>query len=108
MKGILYNEETIRGLVKGSLLIETCDLKVSIHCDGCKHKVKKLLQRIEGVYQVQIDAEQQKVTVSGGVDAATLIKKLDPPPLMDNFPMEEELLLLLVLLVIIIITTHHH
>lgn len=29
-----------------------------------------------GVYQVQIDAEQQKVTVSGSVDSATLIKKL--------------------------------
>lgn len=29
-----------------------------------------------GVYQVNIDAEQQKVTVSGSVDSATLIKKL--------------------------------
>ncbi|KAM3693519.1 hypothetical protein ACB098_08G171600 [Castanea mollissima] len=58
------------------LKIQTCVLKVSIHCDGCKQKVKKLLQRIEGVYQVNIDAEQQKVTVSGSVDAATLIKKL--------------------------------
>ncbi|KAE9611730.1 putative heavy metal-associated domain, HMA [Lupinus albus] len=58
------------------LKIQTCVLKVNIHCDGCKQKVKKLLQRIEGVYQVQIDAEQQKVTVSGCVDAATLIKKL--------------------------------
>lgn len=29
-----------------------------------------------GVYQVTIDPEQQKVTVSGGVDSATLIKKL--------------------------------
>ncbi|ESW15028.1 hypothetical protein PHAVU_007G038000 [Phaseolus vulgaris] len=58
------------------LKIQTCVLKVNIHCDGCKHKVKKLLQRIEGVYQVQIDAEQQKVTVSGSVDSATLIKKL--------------------------------
>ncbi|KEH44131.1 putative heavy metal-associated domain, HMA [Medicago truncatula] len=58
------------------LKIQTCVLKVNIHCDGCKQKVKKLLQRIEGVYQVQIDAEQQKVTVSGSVDAATLIKKL--------------------------------
>ena len=29
-----------------------------------------------GVYQVNIDAEQQKVTVSGSVDAPTLIKKL--------------------------------
>ncbi|MED6222025.1 hypothetical protein PIB30_060543 [Stylosanthes scabra] len=58
------------------LKIQTCVLKVNIHCDGCKQKVKKLLQRIEGVYQVQIDADQQKVTVSGSVDAATLIKKL--------------------------------
>ncbi|KAH7516371.1 hypothetical protein FEM48_Zijuj10G0127900 [Ziziphus jujuba var. spinosa] len=39
-------------------------------------KVKKLLQRIEGVYQVNIDSDQQKVTVSGSVDSATLIKKL--------------------------------
>ncbi|XP_038999440.1 heavy metal-associated isoprenylated plant protein 37-like isoform X2 [Hibiscus syriacus] len=58
------------------LKIQTCVLKVNIHCDGCKQKVKKLLQRIEGVYQVSIDAEQQKVTVSGSFDSATLIKKL--------------------------------
>ncbi|KAJ9135804.1 hypothetical protein P3X46_032940 [Hevea brasiliensis] len=58
------------------LKIQTCVLKVNIHCDGCKQKVKKLLQRIEGVYQVNIDAEQQKVAVSGSVDSATLIKKL--------------------------------
>ncbi|XP_077243949.1 heavy metal transport/detoxification superfamily protein [Tasmannia lanceolata] len=58
------------------LKIQTCVLKVNIHCDGCKQKVKKLLQKIEGVYTVNIDAEQQKVTVSGNVDSATLIKKL--------------------------------
>ncbi|XP_068638894.1 heavy metal-associated isoprenylated plant protein 37-like [Aristolochia californica] len=58
------------------LKIQTCVLKVNLHCDGCKQKVKKLLQRIEGVYTVNVDAEQQKVTVSGNVDSATLIKKL--------------------------------
>ncbi|XP_071735598.1 heavy metal-associated isoprenylated plant protein 37-like [Rutidosis leptorrhynchoides] len=58
------------------LKIQTCTLRVNLHCDGCKHKVKKILQRIEGVYQVSIDAEQQKVTVSGSVASATLIKKL--------------------------------
>ncbi|KAI3467006.1 hypothetical protein Pfo_023669 [Paulownia fortunei] len=58
------------------LKIQTCVLRVNIHCDGCKQKVKKLLQRIEGVYQVNMDSEQQKVTVSGSVDSATLIKKL--------------------------------
>ncbi|KAG8382792.1 hypothetical protein BUALT_Bualt05G0114100 [Buddleja alternifolia] len=58
------------------LKIQTCVLRVNIHCDGCKQKVKKLLQRIEGVYQVNIEAEQQKVTISGSVDSANLIKKL--------------------------------
>ncbi|KAM7275044.1 hypothetical protein ACFE04_016910 [Oxalis oulophora] len=58
------------------LKIQTCVLKVNIHCDGCKQKVKKLLQRIEGVFQVSIDADQQKVTVSGSVDSTILINKL--------------------------------
>ncbi|KAL4179159.1 hypothetical protein AMTRI_Chr13g118680 [Amborella trichopoda] len=58
------------------LKIQTCVLKVHIHCEGCKQEVKKVLQKIEGVYTVSIDAEQQKVTVSGNVDYATLMKKL--------------------------------
>lgn len=58
------------------LKIQTTVLRVNIHCDGCEKKVKKLLQRIEGVYQVKIDSEEQKVTVLGIVDCATLVKKL--------------------------------
>ncbi|CAN8269928.1 unnamed protein product [Cochlearia groenlandica] len=56
--------------------IQTCVLKVNIHCDGCKQKVKKILQKIEGVFTTKIDAEQGKVTVSGTVDPSLLIKKL--------------------------------
>ncbi|GAV86777.1 HMA domain-containing protein [Cephalotus follicularis] len=51
-------------------------LKVSIHCEGCKKKVKKILTNIDGVYTTDIDLRQQKVTVTGNVDAETLIKKL--------------------------------
>lgn len=58
------------------LKIKTCVLKVNIHCEGCKKKVKKLLQKIDGVYTIAIDAEQGKVTVTGNVDASTLITKL--------------------------------
>ncbi|GMG99705.1 hypothetical protein Nepgr_001545 [Nepenthes gracilis] len=60
------------------LKTQTCVLRVNIRCDcdGCKNKVKKLLQKIEGVYTVNIDAKQGKVTVAGNVDPATLIKKL--------------------------------
>ncbi|KAK6937407.1 Heavy metal-associated domain, HMA, partial [Dillenia turbinata] len=58
------------------LKYETWVLKVSIHCEGCKKKVKKVLQSIEGVYTTTVDSQQHKVTVTGNVDADTLIKKL--------------------------------
>ncbi|GER44635.1 heavy metal transport/detoxification superfamily protein [Striga asiatica] len=58
------------------LKIQTCALRVNIHCDGCKEKVKKILQRIEGVYKVNIDVEQQRVTISGIIESNALIKKL--------------------------------
>ncbi|XP_047938657.1 heavy metal-associated isoprenylated plant protein 37-like [Salvia hispanica] len=58
------------------LKIQTFMLRVNIHCEGCEQQVKKILQRIEGVYQVKIEAEQQRVSVSGNVDSATLVKKL--------------------------------
>ncbi|GLT94900.1 hypothetical protein SLE2022_126120 [Rubroshorea leprosula] len=58
------------------LKYKTWVLKVSIHCEGCKKKVKKILTNIEGVYTTDIDLRQHKVTVIGNVDADTLIKKL--------------------------------
>ncbi|KAA8545172.1 hypothetical protein F0562_019939 [Nyssa sinensis] len=58
------------------LKYKTWLLKVSIHCEGCKRKVKKVLQNIEGVYTVNIESKQQKVTVTCNVDAEILIKKL--------------------------------
>ncbi|KAG0479836.1 hypothetical protein HPP92_010402 [Vanilla planifolia] len=58
------------------LKYQTLVLKVSIHCEGCKRKVKKVLQGIEGVYKTTVDSQQQKVTVTGNVGADTLVKKL--------------------------------
>ncbi|KAI3500189.1 hypothetical protein L1887_36006 [Cichorium endivia] len=58
------------------LQIKTCELKVNIHCHGCEEKVKKILRKIQGVYSVKVDSEQQKVKVSGDVDPTTLINKL--------------------------------
>ncbi|KAF6142652.1 hypothetical protein GIB67_015138 [Kingdonia uniflora] len=58
------------------LKYETWVLRVSIHCEGCNRKVKKVLQSIEGVYTTTVDSKLHKVTVRGNVDAETLIKKL--------------------------------
>ncbi|KAG5231762.1 heavy metal-associated isoprenylated plant protein [Salix suchowensis] len=58
------------------LKYQTWVLKVSIHCEGCKKKVKKVLQSIDGVYKTDVDSHRHKVTVTGNVDAQALIKKL--------------------------------
>ncbi|KAK8654329.1 hypothetical protein V6N13_128300 [Hibiscus sabdariffa] len=60
----------------GALKYKTWVLKVLIHCEGCKKKVKKVLQSIDGVYETKIDSQQHKVTVISSVDVETLIKKL--------------------------------
>lgn len=58
------------------LKYKTWNLRVSIHCEGCKKKVKKILTSVEGVYTTDIDLKLQKVTVVGDVDAQTLLRKL--------------------------------
>ena len=56
--------------------VQTFLLRVSIHCQGCKKKVSKVLKSIEGVHNVTVDRAQQKVTVTGTVDADTLVRRL--------------------------------
>ncbi|KAF2301716.1 hypothetical protein GH714_028843 [Hevea brasiliensis] len=57
--------------------LKKIELKVSvICCDGCKRKVKKILQSIEGVLKTEIDSLQPKVTVLGNVDPQILIRRL--------------------------------
>nr|GEV92203.1 heavy metal-associated isoprenylated plant protein 35-like [Tanacetum cinerariifolium] len=55
---------------------KTCVLRVSIHCEGCKRKVKKLLQSVPGVDDIEIERQQQRVVVTGDVSADTLLRKL--------------------------------
>ncbi|CAH8381965.1 unnamed protein product [Eruca vesicaria subsp. sativa] len=68
----------VKDLTPPSLALpyKTCNLKVSIHCEGCKRKVKKILTSIEGVYRVDIDVKQNNVTVMGIVSPEILLKKL--------------------------------
>ncbi|KAK4586728.1 hypothetical protein RGQ29_023768 [Quercus rubra] len=58
------------------LQYQTWVLKVSLHCEGCKRKVRKVLQSIDGVFTTSFDSQQNKVTVKGNVAVETLIKKL--------------------------------
>ncbi|XP_047328576.1 heavy metal-associated isoprenylated plant protein 36-like [Impatiens glandulifera] len=59
-----------------SLKYKTWVLKVSIHCEGCKKKVKKVLASIQGIQNFDVDLRLQRVVVTGNVDADILIYKL--------------------------------
>ncbi|XP_010680588.2 heavy metal-associated isoprenylated plant protein 23 [Beta vulgaris subsp. vulgaris] len=54
---------------------QTVELKVRMDCDGCELKVKKALSSLSGVKSVEINRKQQKVTVSGYVEANKVLKK---------------------------------
>ncbi|XP_010440896.1 PREDICTED: uncharacterized protein LOC104724148 [Camelina sativa] len=56
--------------------MKTYFLQVNINCQGCKRKVKKTLRKVEGVYSVDIDTDQQVVIVRGNLDPEILVKKL--------------------------------
>ncbi|KAK9282187.1 hypothetical protein L1049_005099 [Liquidambar formosana] len=57
---------------------QTCVLKMNFQCcEKCPNKVKRLLQKIDGVYSVTIDAPRGMVTISGKVDPTMLIKMLE-------------------------------
>ncbi|KAL5555941.1 hypothetical protein UlMin_038177 [Ulmus minor] len=55
--------------------LQTVELKVRMDCDGCELKVKKALSSLSGVKSVEINRKQQKVTVSGYVEASKVLKK---------------------------------
>ncbi|XP_057972146.1 heavy metal-associated isoprenylated plant protein 23 [Malania oleifera] len=55
--------------------MQTVELKVRMDCDGCELKVKNTLSSLSGVKTVEINRKQQKVTVTGYVDASKVLKK---------------------------------
>ncbi|KAL8166371.1 hypothetical protein V2J09_007870 [Rumex salicifolius] len=71
------SEEVVEEEPSEPLKYKKWTLKVSVHCEGCKRKVKKTLLGIEGVYTVDVETKLHKATVTGNVDSETLIRKLE-------------------------------
>ncbi|KAJ0262186.1 Heavy metal-associated isoprenylated plant protein 5 [Hirschfeldia incana] len=51
-------------------------LKIRLHCEGCIHKIKKIILKIKGVEAVAIDATKDIVTVKGMIDVKELVPLL--------------------------------
>ena len=55
---------------------QTVEMKVRIDCEGCERKVKKAVEGMKGVSSVEVAAKQNKVTVTGYVDAAKVMRRV--------------------------------
>ncbi|CAN6235542.1 unnamed protein product [Urochloa humidicola] len=52
------------------------ELKVYMHCDACERKVRRTINKVEGVETVEIDREENKVTVTGDFEPEKVVKKI--------------------------------
>ncbi|GAA0153897.1 hypothetical protein LIER_12025 [Lithospermum erythrorhizon] len=50
----------------------TVVLKIQLHCDGCAHKIKRIISKFDGVDHVSIDHQKDLVTVKGTMDVKEL------------------------------------
>jgi copper chaperone CopZ len=56
--------------------LQTVELKVLMDCDGCELKVKNSVSSMKGVKSVDVSRKEQKVTVTGYVEASKVLKKV--------------------------------
>ncbi|KAI3675067.1 hypothetical protein L1987_84651 [Smallanthus sonchifolius] len=49
-------------------------MRVHVDCPGCENKIRKALQRLKGVENIDIDMGLQKVTVTGIADEKKVLK----------------------------------
>ncbi|GFY83990.1 heavy metal transport/detoxification superfamily protein [Actinidia rufa] len=52
--------------------VSTVVLKIRLHCDGCTHKIKRIISKIKGVNTVTTDAQKDLVIVTGTMNAKDL------------------------------------
>ncbi|KAL8149920.1 hypothetical protein AgCh_006795 [Apium graveolens] len=51
-------------------------LKIRLHCDGCIHKIKKIISKTDGVDNVIVDSKNDLVTVKGTMNVNELVPYL--------------------------------
>lgn len=52
------------------------EVKVRIDCEGCERKVKRALEGMKGVKQVDVERKANKVTVVGYVDPSKVVSRV--------------------------------
>ncbi|GAV81349.1 HMA domain-containing protein [Cephalotus follicularis] len=50
------------------------EMRVHMDCAGCERKIKRALQKLKGVDNIDLDMDMQKVTVMGWADQKKVLK----------------------------------
>ncbi|KAK1400173.1 heavy metal-associated isoprenylated plant protein 6 [Heracleum sosnowskyi] len=56
--------------------VSTVVLKIRLHCDGCIHKIKRIISKTDGVDNVIVDSKNDLVTVKGTMNVKELVPYL--------------------------------
>ncbi|XP_066347415.1 heavy metal-associated isoprenylated plant protein 19-like isoform X1 [Miscanthus floridulus] len=54
----------------------TMEMKVYMHCDACEKKVRRTISKVKGVETIEVDREENKVTVTGDFEPEKVVKKI--------------------------------
>ncbi|EXC16575.1 hypothetical protein L484_008381 [Morus notabilis] len=65
-----------RSKLKRRKQLQTVEVKVRLDCEGCERKVKRALEGMKGVKQVDVERKANKVTVVGYVDPAKVVARV--------------------------------
>ncbi|KAF6170721.1 hypothetical protein GIB67_015673 [Kingdonia uniflora] len=56
--------------------LQTVEIKVKMDCEGCERKVRRAVEGMRGVTQVDVEPKQHKVTVIGYVDPNKVVRRM--------------------------------
>ncbi|KAA8532004.1 hypothetical protein F0562_006854 [Nyssa sinensis] len=56
--------------------LQTVEIKVKIDCEGCERRVRKSVEGMKGVTQVEVEPKQHKLTVIGYVDPNKVLHRV--------------------------------
>lgn len=55
---------------------QTVEIKVKMDCEGCERRVKKAVQGMKGVTEIDVQPKQSKLTVIGYVDPNKVLHRI--------------------------------
>ncbi|KAI3441210.1 HMA domain-containing protein [Psidium guajava] len=56
--------------------LQTVEVKVKLDCEGCERRVRRAVEGMKGVQQVDIERKANKVTVVGYVDPGKVVARI--------------------------------